>query len=84
MVCDTLNLSNQLSKLFQTLRSGKTKFQEFRRLFLQHFFYSRLKIVKIPTIFTCKHVKFLEIILETMILGYSHIHVSLADFGLKK
>ena len=67
MECDTLNLSNQLSELFQTLRSGKTEFQEFRRLFLQEFFYSRSKIAKIPTIFTGKHVKFLEIILETMI-----------------
>ena len=67
MVCDALYLSNQLSKLIQTLRSGKTEFQEFRRLILQQFFYSRSKLAKIPTIFTGKHEKFLEIILETMI-----------------
>ena len=51
-------------------------------LTLQHFTYSCLKIVIIPTIFTGKHVKFLEISLEAVIGGNKYGYI--ADFGLEK
>ena len=64
------------------MQRNKTEFHKFQGLILPHFFYSSLEIVIIPTIFTEKHVKFLEISLETMI--WENWHVNIADFGLKK
>ena len=59
------NLSN-FSKTWETQRS-KTEFHEFHGLILPQFCFLNSNIVIIPTIFTGKRVKFLEISLETMI-----------------
>ena len=49
---------------------------------LQQLCYSRSKIAIIPTIFTGKHVQFLEISLETIIWGNKYMNM--ADFGPEK
>ena len=64
------------------MQRNKAEFHEFQGLILLHFCYSRSKIAIILTIFTEKHVKFLEISLETIIRG--NWYVTVADFDLKK
>ena len=65
------NLSNQLSNFSKNwkMQRDKTEFHEFCELILPYFCFSRSKIAIIPSISTGKHVKFLEISLETMIWG---------------
>ena len=64
------------------MQRNKAEFREFQGLILMHFCYSSSKIARILTIFTEKHVKFLEISLETNDMGNWHLNI--ADFGLKK
>ena len=63
------NLSNQLSNFFKNwvMQQSKTAFCEFHKLNVPYFCSVHLKIAIIPTIFTEKYVKFLEISLEMMI-----------------
>ena len=65
------NLSSQLSNFSKDwgMQRGIIEFCRFHGLISSHFCYSRSKIAMIPTIFTGKHVKFLEISLETMTWG---------------
>ena len=49
------------------MQRGKIEIRKFHGLVLLHICYARSELGNIPTIFTGKHVKFLEISLETMI-----------------
>ena len=60
----------------------KTDFHKFCELILPYFCFSCSKMAIIPSISTVKkHVKFLEISLETMMWG--NLYVNVADFGMK-
>ena len=65
---NAFNLSNQRSNFFKNwgMQRAKAEFHEFHRQIFPHFL---SKIAIIPTIFTGKHVKYLEISLETMTWG---------------
>ena len=78
------NLSNQLSEFSETwgMHRGKREFHEFQGLILPQFCYSCSNTAIIQTIVNGKHLKFLEISLETIIWG--NWYVNIADFGLKK
>ena len=62
----TFTLSNQLSNFPKNLamQRYRAEFRQFNRLILPNFCYSHSKKAIIPTIFSRKHLKFLEISLD--------------------